>query len=403
MKEIWIGKKFIGDLREICIFDIETHQINYTILTEEQAKEYAIKNNFKIKYTETYKKEGNEMKKKQEQQEKQEIVKIEQTGEIEKVELSEATIDRAKKRWELYKKLESILEDDDYVWYVYKDGQRIKTDGTRATAERVAKNVGGEVKRYKKKSAFRKLGKFMNISLPSELSELKTEKIEQIGKWIVSVERGQGVEVRTWYDSENLTIKKCEVSCVVKTDTGKTYCGVAGADKDEKGWTKEQDIRATAYTRALNRAISDAIGLGEVSAEELSEEELNGQVVKGGELKIKKKIVIDDAGKVNVIEEKQEEKAEQQKQEQQQQKVEQQVEQKTEQKKVDKTIFDKIKEGYEKMKEVFPEFEQAFKYYLEVVYNIKDINEVKKLPLEKQFEVLDEIKEYYKRKAKGGI
>jgi GTP1/Obg family GTP-binding protein len=141
----------------------------------------------------------------------------------------------------------------------------------------------------------------------------------------------------------------------------------------------------------LNRAISDAIGLGEVSAEELSEEELNGQgqVVKGGELKIKKKIVIDDAGKVNVIEEKTE---------QQQQKVEQQVEQKTEQ----KTIFDKIKEGYEKTKEVFPEFEQAFKYYLEVVYDIKNIDEIKKLSSDKQTEILNEIREYYKKKAKGG-
>jgi len=350
------------------------------------------------------KKQEQEKQEQQEQQEqKQEIVKVEQG--IEKIEITEKTVEEAKRRWELYKKLESILESDDYVWYVYRGGGRIKTDGTKEDAERVAKTMGGEIKRYKKKSAFRKLAKFLNIALPSELSELKTEKIEQIGKWIVSVERGQGVEVRTWYDSENLTIKKCEVSCVVKTDTGKTYCGIAGADKDEKGWTKEQDIRATAYTRALNRAISDAIGLGEVSAEELSDEgEMNGQgqVVKEKqgqqELKIKRKIVIDDLGKVSVIEDKQEEKTEQQ-----QQKVEQQVEQKTEQQKVDKTIFDKIKEGYEKTKEVFPEFEQAFKYYLEVVYDIKDINEVKKLPLEKQFEVLDEIKEYYKRKSKGGM
>ena len=331
------------------------------------------------------------MKKKEQEKQEQEIVKVEQG--IEKIELTEKTVEEAKKRWELYKQLESILENDDFIWYVYKDGQRIKTDGTRTTAEKVAKNVGGEVKRYKKKSAFRKLGKFLNISLPAELSELRTEKIEQIvGKWIVSVERGQGVEVRTWYDSENLTIKKCEVSCIVKTDTGKTYCGIAGADKDEKGWTKEQDIRATAYTRALNRAISDAIGLGEVSAEELSDEELNGQVVKekqGQELKIKRKIVIDDLGKVSVIEDKQEEKTEQQKQEKIKQK--------------DESIFERIKKGYEKVRDTYPNFEPSFLHYLRVVYNIESVDEIKNLSREKQKEILEEIIEYYKKIAGGKV
>jgi hypothetical protein len=54
MKQIWIGKVFLKDLREVCIIDLSTCREIHTLLTEEQAKEYAKRNNMEVKYTETY-------------------------------------------------------------------------------------------------------------------------------------------------------------------------------------------------------------------------------------------------------------------------------------------------------------------------------------------------------------
>jgi len=48
--------------------------------------------------------------------------------------------------------------------------------------------------------------------------------------------------------------------------------GWGGADKFERRFNKDQDIIATAQTRATNRAISDLIAGGEVSADEMSED-----------------------------------------------------------------------------------------------------------------------------------
>lgn len=48
------------------------------------------------------------------------------------------------------------------------------------------------------------------------------------------------------------------------------YCSTA--EKGREGWP-EHNVRATAHTRAKNRAISDLVGGGEVSAEEMQDED----------------------------------------------------------------------------------------------------------------------------------
>jgi hypothetical protein len=57
------------------------------------------------------------------------------------------------------------------------------------------------------------------------------------------------------------------------TSTGRTSTGVAIASSKEKArWAHEEhDVYALAHTRAKNRAISDLIGGGEISAEEIEQ------------------------------------------------------------------------------------------------------------------------------------
>jgi hypothetical protein len=65
------------------------------------------------------------------------------------------------------------------------------------------------------------------------------------------------------------------VECTVRASApnGRYNDGVGSFDTNERKMAHlEHDVRATAYTRAANRAISDLVGGGEVSAEEIQAE-----------------------------------------------------------------------------------------------------------------------------------
>src|SRR5208337_5081409 len=59
----------------------------------------------------------------------------------------------------------------------------------------------------------------------------------------------------------------------VRAPNGREVIGVASASSDEKKFSHpDHDPYALCHTRAKNRAISDILGLGEVSAEEILSE-----------------------------------------------------------------------------------------------------------------------------------
>lgn len=115
-------------------------------------------------------------------------------------------------------------------------------------------------KDFKKKSYWRKLATFFNLSI-----ETVSEKAEKLGSTFV------------WH----YTVK-------VTAPNGRYVEGIGSCDTFEKA-TKNSDgryvdsygnpakpnsihnIRSTAYTRAYNRAVSDLVGGGEVSAEEIND------------------------------------------------------------------------------------------------------------------------------------
>ena len=102
--------------------------------------------------------------------------------------------------------------------------------------------IGG--KRYKTKSAWRKLAAAFNAS--------------------------DTLDERTYDYQDDGTIRRAEYVVTATAPNGRSAVGVGIASIHERKFTNpEHDIPATAHTRAKNRAFSDLFGLGEVSAEEM--------------------------------------------------------------------------------------------------------------------------------------
>lgn len=129
--------------------------------------------------------------------------------------------------FKLYQQItKDILTDDDYQEF-------------EVTDKKTGKKL---IKRFKKKSAFRKYQVAFNIS-DRILEEIREDKKDHF-VWRIKVE--------------------------ASTKSGRTSIGVGACSSAERGFAHlEHDVYATAHTRAKNRAISDIMGAGEVSAEEM--------------------------------------------------------------------------------------------------------------------------------------
>lgn len=153
---------------------------------------------------------------------------------------------------------------------------------TNICTEDDIQDIGG--KQFKKKSFWRKIDKFFGLSLLliSEREEVKNVLIrkrvekrtkrngDEYEKKIVEVEY---YSLDTTPDIGNdEVLKKTLVFKVIYRATapnGQYMDGDGACDTWEKGYPNSlHDTRATAHTRAKNRAISDIAGFGETSAEE---------------------------------------------------------------------------------------------------------------------------------------
>jgi hypothetical protein len=160
-------------------------------------------------------------------------------------------VDNAIQEWKAYQEVTKlILDDGDY------------------------QNIKG--KRFKKKTAWRKYARAFNVS---------TEIIKED---IIKTEKGQ---VR-------------EATFIVRATlpTGRYSDGWGNCSRGEGSKNHpNHDIPATACTRACNRAISDLIGAGEVTAEEMQEEVKNDRSASFE--RAKKKIIKKDVIEADKIEE----------------------------------------------------------------------------------------------------
>lgn len=207
-------------------------------------------------------------------------------------------IEEAVKAYAAYQQLDQrILNDADYTFYVqYKQGQYDKEATLRDPddAEAFAQQVGGKVVKRKKKSAFRKLGNFFGLTMP-EQEEILGSEIITLEDGYVLKEWGKGWQGFCFMNRAFHVFRQQYTGVVIHKNSGTTYIGVGACSVDERksgrqGW-KQRDhaILGTAWTRMLSRGISDVIGLGEVSVEEIqSLEEIESEYTPPPEANVKR-------------------------------------------------------------------------------------------------------------------
>jgi hypothetical protein len=144
---------------------------------------------------------------------------------IESKPLSPLDIDATKKSMDVYQRgLRALLDDDD--WQTFEDKK-------------------GNEQRFLKRAGWRKIALWFNLSLETRIVDIDRE-----------AKTGRAVRAR--------------VIARATAPNGRFADGEGGASPaDTFGQKPEHDLAATAATRATNRAISNLVGLGAVSAEEV--------------------------------------------------------------------------------------------------------------------------------------
>lgn len=145
-------------------------------------------------------------------------------------------VEIAKKQWDAYQELcKGILDKSDYQKIIVKEKDE---NGNYVSVER----------EFKKKSAWQKLARAFNVD---------TRIVER------DLERTKMGRVREAYYCVRATLPN-----------GRSVESDALCSRSERGKDKVSDhtIMATAKTRATNRAISELIGAGEVSSDEMTVE-----------------------------------------------------------------------------------------------------------------------------------
>jgi hypothetical protein len=194
---------------------------------------------------------------------------------------------------EFLKLCETVLTEDDYVYYIHyrqPSGQeeRVKTPFTKpAYAEEARRKLKREnfldveIVPRKKRSAFDRLAKEYNLTVPQEHDEaqLVTINVQNVGEYIVEQRVGKSFAMVLYQKIANLEIVKAHCLIAVAAPNGRVAIGDAACSTAERKrgvegfYHADHDVPTTAFTRAYNRAVSRCIGMGELSAEEIAMEE----------------------------------------------------------------------------------------------------------------------------------
>lgn len=153
------------------------------------------------------------------------------------------TVEEAIRQWGQYQELtRQLLDDSDY------------------------QQIGG--KRFKKKSAWRKYARAFNITDRVTFEEIarSDDGFPIFARLRVEARALNGRTAEA--DQECHVRERCCKQPCEKASWNNHACCPAECD-GKRHWSHPGDLPATALTRAKNRAISDLIGAGEVSAEEM--------------------------------------------------------------------------------------------------------------------------------------
>jgi len=127
---------------------------------------------------------------------------------------------------------------------VWREYQALK-DSIATPADIQVYDRGGEPRQFYKKSYWRKVGTFFNLSVEQIPGTEEIRRLPGAGAYAV-------------------TVKYRAVAPNGRSTTGDGHCGT-----DEDGKDTYMQVAGIAHTRAYNRAVSNLVGGGEVSAEEM--------------------------------------------------------------------------------------------------------------------------------------
>ncbi|KKM82636.1 hypothetical protein LCGC14_1317480, partial [marine sediment metagenome] len=145
------------------------------------------------------------------------------------------------------------------LWQEYQELTKVLLDKSDY------QDIGGN--QFKKKSAWRKYARFFNISDEILEKNITRDEFGRVieAEFIVKAFAPNGRSAIGW-GSCNISEQEHQLDKVVR---GHISCK-APCDGRAHFTKPDNTIPATAHTRAKNRAISDIIGAGEISAEEES-------------------------------------------------------------------------------------------------------------------------------------
>ena len=137
-------------------------------------------------------------------------------------------------------------------------------------------------KKFKKKSAWRKYARAFNITDRVTFEDIQRDEtgFPMWARIRVEAKANNGRTAEADHEC-HVTERCCERPCHKQGWKGHTCC--ADDCNGKRHWSHPGDLCATALTRAKNRAISDLIGAGEVSAEEMTERHVQPAAPRGGQ------------------------------------------------------------------------------------------------------------------------
>ena len=202
---------------------------------------------------------------------------------------------QAVEEWKRYQEIcRNILEENDYIYYVRsrdtndKENKPIACRTKKQAEELVKKQLATrqkdvEITPSKKRSAWDKLARFYNLSVPSDDSGLcATAEAVIVGAFVVERLIGESFKIFIYQDAGDLKVVKVSVLLKIVAPNGRTVLGDGACAASERRMGADSfahadhDIFSTAFTRAFNRGVSRCIGTGEVSAEEFESATPNG-------------------------------------------------------------------------------------------------------------------------------
>lgn len=177
-----------------------------------------------------------------------------------------------------------VLDVDGAVDYFHKYQELTTKLLSPSDYQSAGRDKQGNPRKFKKKSAWRKYATAFNLSDEIVDEDIVRDKDGQIisAKYIVKATAPNG--------RSGLGIGVCSIFDKQKKETDTKF------EMRQRFSNVEHDVPSTAHTRAKNRAISDIIGAGEVSAEEMSFDNSKESNSNGG---VKNKIVRNGKSQVN--------------------------------------------------------------------------------------------------------